>query len=231
MLENKRTLLQLSIARTQKEDKTMKLAIFGATGRTGRPLVQQALEAGHQVVALVRTPDKMTMTHERLQLIQGDALTATDVARVVQGADAVISVLGQSKHSPPDLQTVSMGHIVAAMQTYQVRRLVSLTGAGVDTPQDRPRFSNHLIKLALKMLSGQVLKDAQQHARIIAESDLDWVIVRGPMLTEGPHTGSYRVGWVGVNTSARIARADVADFLLKQVTDTTYLHQMPMVSA
>ena len=215
----------------EKEGNTMKLAIFGATGRTGLPLVQQALEAGHDVRALVRTPGKMTIQHEHFHIVEGDSLNPTDVEKVVQGTDAVISVLGQGKHSPHDLQTVSMRHIVAAMQKYQVQRLVSLTGAGVDAPQDRPGISNHLIKLALKTLSGQVLKDAQQHTHIIANSDLDWVIVRAPMLTEGPHTGTYRVGWVGVNTGSRIARADVADFLLKQVTDTTYLHQMPMISA
>ncbi len=209
----------------------MRLAIFGATGRTGIPLVQQALEAGHSVVALVRTPARMPIQHERLQLIQGDATQAADVEKVVQGADAVISVLGQNRESPRDLQTASIRTIIAAMQKYQVRRLVSLTGAGVDAPRDRPGFSNHLIKFALKTLSGHVLRDGQQHAQVIAASDLDWVIVRGPMLTEGPRTGKYRVGWVGVNTGSRIARADLADFLLKQVTDDTYIHQMPMVSA
>jgi putative NADH-flavin reductase len=116
------------------------------------------------------------------------------------------------------------------MQKYGVRRLVSLTGAGVAAPQDRPKLLNHLILFALKLVSPDVLHDAERHAEIIKNSGLDWVIARGPMLNERPHTGTYRVGWVGVNTSARISRADVADFLLKQVTDTTYLHQLPMIS-
>ena len=209
----------------------MKLAIFGATGRTGTPLVQQALEAGHSVVALVRVPTKLTVQHEHLSVVQGDAMNAADVEKAIQGTDAVLSVLGQSKNSPRDLQTVSTRNIVAAMQKCQVKRLVSLTGAGVDAPEDKPGFSNHLIKFALQTLSGHVLKDGQQHAAVITASGLDWVIVRGPMLTAGPHTGKYRVGWVGVNTSARIARADVADFILKQVSDDTYVHHMPMVSA
>lgn len=208
----------------------MKLAIFGATGKTGVPLVQQALEAGHSVVALVRVPTKLTIQHECLQVVQGDSMNAADVEKVTQGSDAVLSVLGQSKNSPSDLQTVSISNIVAAMQKYHVRRLVSLTGAGVDAPEDKPRFSNHLIKFALKTLSGHVLKDGQQHVNVIANSGLDWVIVRGPMLTEGPYTGKYRVGWVGVNTGARIARANVADFMLKQVNDDTYLQHMPMIS-
>lgn len=208
----------------------MKLAIFGASGRTGKPLVQQALNAGYEVVALVRTPAKVPMQNEHLTLIQGDAMNLADVEKAVQGADAVLSVLGQSKGSPADMQTVAIRNIVAAMQKYGVKRIVSLTGAGVDAPQDKPKLMNHVIKFALKTLSGQVLKDAEQHAAVLHQSSLDWVIVRGPMLTEGPHTGKYRVGWVGVNTGSRISRADIADFMLKQVTDTTYLHQAPMIS-
>ncbi|MBA2285726.1 MAG: SDR family oxidoreductase [Ktedonobacteraceae bacterium] len=208
----------------------MRLAIFGATGRTGKPLVEQALEAGHDVAALVRTPAKMTIQNPRLTVVQGDAMNAADVEKVVQGADAVLIALGHSKDSPKDMQTVATGHIVAAMEKYGVKRIVSLTGAGVDAPEDKPKLMNHVIKFALKTMSGDVLKDGERHAALIRNSGLDWVIARGPMLNEGPHTGKYRVGWVGVNTSARISRADVADFMLKQTTDTTYLHQLPMIS-
>lgn len=206
----------------------MKLTVFGANGRTGRPLVQQALDKGHEVVAFVRDPAKLPLQHERLTIMQGDAMEDVDPA--VKGSDAVLSTIGQSKGSPKDLQTVATRNIVAAMEKYGVRRLVSLTGAGVDAPEDRPKLINHIIKFALKTLSGPVLQDALGHVEVIKGSDLDWVIVRGPMLTEGPGTNNYRVGWVGVNTSARISRADLADFMLKQVTDNTYLRKLPMVS-
>lgn len=207
----------------------MKLAIFGATGRTGKPLVEQALKAGHEVVALVRTPSKLTV-QTPIRVVQGDVLNSTDVDKVVQGSDAVISVIGQSKDSPRDMQTVAITNIIDAMNKYGVKRLVSLTGAGVDDSHDRPKFANHLIKMALKMMSGHLLKDAENHAEAIRKSDVDWVIVRGPRLTDGPFTGNYRVGWVGVNTGARLSRANLADFILKQTTDTTYLRQAPMVS-
>ena len=208
----------------------MKLAIFGASGRVGIQLVQQSLDAGNEVVALVRNTSDMSIQNDRLTLVQGDAMNQTDVEKVVQGADAVISVLGHRKDSPKDMQTVAIQNIITAMQKFGVKRLISLTGAGVEAPQDKPKFSNHLIKFALKTMSGDVLRDAEQHAEIIKNSHLDWVIVRGPMLNDGPHTGKYRVGWVGINTSARISRADVADFMLKEVTDNTYLHQAPMIS-
>jgi putative NADH-flavin reductase len=208
----------------------MKLAVFGATGRTGKPLVEQALQAGFEVVALVRTSSKLALQNPKLTVVQGDAMNQVDVDRVVQGSDAVVSVLGQAKGSPRDMQAIAITHIINAMNKYGVKRLVSLTGAGVDDPHDRPKLANHLIKLALKLMSGHVLKDAENHAETIRKSNLDWVIVRGPMLNDGPYTGNYRVGWVGVNTGPRISRADLADFILKQTTDTTYLRQAPMVS-
>lgn len=151
----------------------------------------------------------------RLTVVEGDATDAEAAEAVVRGADAVISVIGQTKGSPPDLQTTAARTIVAAMQRHGVQRLVSLTGAGVDAPQDRPTLLNHAIKLALKTVSGPALRDALGHVAIIGSSGLEWTIVRVPRLTDGPRVGRYRVGWVGVNTGTRIARADVADFLLE----------------
>lgn len=208
----------------------MKLAIFGASGRTGRPLVQQALDAGHSVNALVRTPATFPMQHERLTVVQGDAMDLDAVEKVVRGTDAVLSVLGQTKGSPKDIQTMATKNIIAVMQKYEIRRFVSLTGAGVDAPEDSPKLINHVIKFALKTMAGAVLKDAEQHAAVLRGSTIDWTIVRGPMLTEGPYTGKYRVGWVGVNTGTRVSRADIADFMLKQLDDTTYLRKAPMIS-
>ena len=209
----------------------MKLAIFGATGRTGRLLVEQALAAGYDVVALARIPSKLPLQDARLSVVQGDVTDPAAVTAVVRGADAVISVIGHAKGAPPDVQTVAARHIVAAMRQNGVRRLISLTGAGVDAPQDRPTVLHHLIKLALRIAAGPVLRDAVGHAAVIRQSGLDWTIVRAPMLTEGPRVGSYRVGWVGVDTGPRLARSDLAAFLLAQVTDRTYLGQLPMVSA
>jgi putative NADH-flavin reductase len=208
----------------------MKIAVFGASGRTGIPLLQQALAQGYEVVALVRNPAKLTLKHANLTVIQGDAMNAQDVERTIEGTQAVISALGHTKGTPNDMQTIATQHIIVAMKKHHLKRFISLTGAGVSAPQDQPKFVNHIIKFALQVLSAKVLKDAEQHAQVIANSDLDWTIVRGPMLTEGAHTGKYRVGWVGVNTSAKISRADLAEFMLKQLNDNTFYKQMPMVS-
>lgn len=209
----------------------MKLTVFGASGRTGRPLVEQALEAGHEVTAFVRDPAKLGMSHEKLRTVRGDAKDDPQkVAEAVAGADAVLSVLGQAKGSPKDLQTAGTRNIVAAMQEHGVRRLVSLTGAGVADPKDEPKLIDKAFGFLLRRLQPDVLEDGGRHAEVVQASGLDWVIVRGPRLTEGEKKGEYRVGYVGKNSGVQISRADVADFMLRQTEDDTYLHQAPMVS-
>jgi putative NADH-flavin reductase len=208
----------------------MKLTVFGASGRTGRPLVEQALAAGHEVTAFVRTPSKFPIKHERLHIVQGDVVDPAKVEEAVAGADAVLIALGHTPSSSNDVQAVATRNIINAMRKHGVRRLISLTGAGVRDPLDQPKVVDKVFGLLLKRLQPDVLQDAENHAKLIQRSDLDWVIVRGPRLVEGSHTGKYRVGYVGKNSGIRISRADVADFMLKQLTDDTYLRKAPMIS-
>ena len=208
----------------------MRVLVVGASGRTGRPLVGQALEAGHEVTALVRDPARLPVEHERLRIVRGDVLDVSALERVVEGQDAVLSVIGHAKDAPKDVQTRSIRNIVAAMKRQGVRRLVSLTGAGVRDPEDRPKLSDKAIVAVLKLVQRDVLEDGVGHAEEIKGSGLEWVIVRGPMLTDGEKTGLYRVGYVGKNSGSKISRADVADFMLAQLEDDTHLGRMPMVS-
>ena len=209
----------------------MKIAIFGATGRTGLPLVEQALAAGHQVVAFVRTPDKLTVKNDRLTIVQGDVMNAADVNRAITpNVDAVISVVAPLKDSPKDMLPTALRNIIAAMRMSGVRRLIYMTGAGVDMPQDQPKLINHVIKFMLKTMAGDVLKQSEEAAELVQASGLDWTIPRAPMLQDGPHTGKYRVGWVGVGTGPRLNRADAADFILTQLNSDTYFGKAPAIS-
>ncbi len=208
----------------------MRIVIFGASGRTGKPLVKQALAAGHDVTAFVRDSSKLDIDHGRLTVIEGDVKDPDKVREAISGADAVLSALGHTKTSAKDVQTVGTENIVAAMKETGVRRLVSLTGAGVSDPKDEPKLSDKAITKLLKLLQKDVLEDGENHARAIEKSGLDWVIVRGPRLTEGEKKGEYRVGYVGKNSGTKISRADVADFMLRQLDDDKYIGQKPMIS-
>lgn len=211
------------------------MAIFGATGRTGRQLVEQALGRGYRVTAFVRDPAKLGLSHEGLAVIQGDVTDGSAVERAVSGQDAVVSALGHAKGSPRDVQTRGTANIVAAMEEYGVRRLVSLTGAGVRAEgvraeEDEPKLVDKVFGFLLGTLQREVLEDAVGHVAVIRESGLEWVVVRGPRLTEGEKKGEYRVGLIGKNSGTSISRADLAGFMLDQVTDDAHLRQMPVVS-
>lgn len=192
--------------------------------------MRQALEGGHEVTAFVRDPARLGMDHPRLRIVSGDVMDAARVEEAVAGSEAVLSALGHTKASTKDIQTAGTENIVAAMKKHGVRRILSLTGAGVRDPKDQPKLSDKIIVFLLERLQGDVLRDAVVHAEVIKESGLDWIIVRGPMLTDGPHTGAYRVGYVGKNSGSKASRADVADFMLAQLSSNEYLGQAPMVS-
>jgi putative NADH-flavin reductase len=197
-------------------------------------LLEQAVAAGHEVKALVRDPGKLPLSlsaHERLELIRGDALDPAAVARTVAGVDAVLSVLGQTKGSPPDLVTRATENILAAMKAHGVRRIVTLTGAGVPDPRDQPKLIDRIFTFFLKRISGAVLEDGKAHAARLGASGLAWTVVRAPRLTNGPHTGRYRVGFVGKDSGVQVSRADVADFMLKEVQSSRYVQQMPVVTS
>lgn len=211
------------------------IAIFGATGRTGLPLVQKALDAGHTVRALVRTPQKMSIKHPKLTLIQGNSLDAAKVNETINGSDGVISTLGQGKDSPADLQTRSTQLIIEAMKKQGLRRLVSLTGAGVrDVAHDKPGFVDKAIVFIMKNVAGSgarnALTDGISHADLIRQNDLDWTIVRGPMLTDDPAKGNYQVGYVGTVPGIKLTRTDLADFMLNEFEQGQHIRNMPFVT-
>ncbi len=207
------------------------LALFGATGKTGRHVLAQALAAGHTVRALARRPESLDIAHERLTVVAGDVLDAPAVHETVRGADVVVSVFGQVKGSSPTLQTDGTRKIVDAMAREGIRRIISLSGGGLPAEEhDRPKAPDAIIKFLLKLISPQVLADAESHLEVLRASGLDWTVARGPRLTNEPATGTYRVGWVGVNASTQIARADLATFILTQLDDTQFVRELPFVS-
>lgn len=207
------------------------IALFGATGKTGRRVLERALTAGFEVRALVRDPAKLGATSSAVTVIRGDVLDKATVEETVAGSDVVLSLFGQVKGSPHTLQADGTQLIVDAMRLHSVKRIITLSGGGLPAPLDRPGPADRIIRFLLKTLSGHVLADAEQHLRVLEASELEWTVVRGPRLTEKPGTGTHRVGWVGVDASTQISRDDLADFILEQVEDRTFIGQMPFVSA
>src|SRR3984893_5195874 len=249
----------------------MKLLIFGGTGRTGRALVEQALQQGHAVTVFARDPAKLAMAHENLRVMKGDVADYESVETTIKSQDAVISALGTRPYvglvitlvvvcqviaralalsgifnlllriGVPLLillifarkkTTLSSGtkSIVKAMGKLGVSRFICESSLGVGSSKGRLGllYTYFLIPLFLRGL----FADKEVQERIIGDSALDWVIVRPAALTNGPRRGSYLDGegighWL---FTRRISRSDVADFMLKQLTENKKLHRKPGVS-
>jgi putative NADH-flavin reductase len=206
----------------------MRIAVFGATGRTGVPLVEQALERGHEVVAFVRSPGKLGVENPDLTVVEGDVYTGEGVAEAVTGADAVVSVLGQTGDGPDDLLTVAGDHVIEAMEEAGVDRLVTLVGAGVREDGESVSLSGRVMGTALRLVAGEVLADAAEHVQRVRTSGLEWTVVRAPRLVDGEGTGDYRAGDIALGFES-VVRADVARFMLDCLEDERYVGEMPKV--
>lgn len=203
----------------------MDIALFGATGGTGRQVLDQALAQGHLVSALVRDPAKLA-ERKGLTLVVGDVLDRDAATRCIQGTDAVICVLGSHGSREP-IEALGTQSILDAMRDTGVRRLIAVTSLGVG---DSRAQINWAFRLIMDLTLKPIMMAKEEQERLIKASGLDWTIVRPGGLTDGPRTGAYRFGRDRSIKGGRISRADVAEFVLRQLTDTTFIHQTPAVS-
>jgi putative NADH-flavin reductase len=208
----------------------VKLLVLGATGATGRQIVTQALEQADEVTAFVRDPDKLTIAKDRLRLVTGSVTEASEaLAGAVRGQDAVISALGLGNSlKSSNLISRSMPTIVAAMESQDVRRLIFVSACGVgETRRDVPLLPRILHRLLL----ADIFADKKAGEDYLRRSSLDWTIVYPVILTNGPRTSNYRAGErLELHGLPRISRADVAEFTLRQLHETTYVRKGVLIS-
>ncbi|NVM46765.1 MAG: NAD(P)H-binding protein [Candidatus Lokiarchaeota archaeon] len=167
----------------------MKLTIFGATGGTGKQVVEQALAAGNHVVANVRNPSKFEFIHKDLRIVEGELADQTMIEHAVSGADAVISVLGSRGGSKDKPITRGMQNIIAAMNKYGVRRLIVSSTLSVKDPNDMPEFKQKFLVNIVKLTMRSAYEEIISVAETIRKSDLDWTILRLTTLNNNPKSG------------------------------------------
>jgi putative NADH-flavin reductase len=198
----------------------MRLAILGATGRTGQALVDQALERGHQITAFVRSPQKLGAPRQGVAVRQGDPRKVAELIAALSGHDAVISALGLPGLGPATVLSECAHSTVSAMQSLGVTRLLVVSAAVL--------FDDGLLQaIARRTFLRNVAADSVEMERVVMASGLDWTIVRPPRLTTGPLTGRYLVE-DGRMPRGRlsVSRADVADFLLNEVARGAHRRQI-----
>jgi putative NADH-flavin reductase len=203
-----------------------RVLVIGPTGGTGRELVAQALEHGFEVTALARDPAKVQISHPRLKVVRGDVLDPTSVDAAVSGQDAVVSALGHRRlFVPSRVQSEGTRNVVRAMEAHGVRRFVCETGIGLGNSAGRlGLFATFFF---LPVVLPIYFWDKARQEQVVAQSSLDWILVRPGVLTDRAKRGAYRHG-VNVGSfilTGTIGRADVADFMLKQLTNDQYLRR------
>jgi putative NADH-flavin reductase len=211
----------------------MKIALFGASGGTGTLLTNRCLAAGHQVTALLRSPDIFPL-RDKVEVVYGDACDPHAILETVKGSDAVLSALGPRSYSREDVLERGAPNIIAAMQKTGVRRIIVLGSAGAlpDSLKKQPFYRRWIIK---KILYNTILKwpIAAQifQYKALAATDLDWTMVMPPMLRNIAARGRYRIdGEALPRNGSSIPREDVADFMMQQLTETRWIRKGVYIS-
>ena len=208
----------------------MKLLVFGSTGGTGRELLVQALDQNHSVTAYARDPAKIEdIQHSRLTVVRGDVLDAATVESAVAEHEGILVTIGTGP-SRTTLREEGTRNIVEAMQSTGVKRLVCQSSLGVGDSRTNLSFFTKYVMVGIFLR--HAFADHERQEAVVRQSSLEWTIVRPPHLKDGPRTGVYQHGFSTTDKRIRgwISRADVADFMLRQLVDDTYLHQAPGVS-
>ena len=196
----------------------MKIAVFGATGRTGRLLTSGALERGHVVTALVRDPARLGALSERVHVVTGDVLDGGAVSDAVDGQEAVLVALGVAvRKGDPAVSSLGTLNVIRSMQRYGTRRLVVLSSGGAQPGRD-PNASWYFDHLVKPLFLKHAFADLRRMETSVRQSELDWTLVRAARLVDGPARGTCRAepGY-SLPGGARIARADVAAFMLDEL--------------
>jgi putative NADH-flavin reductase len=209
----------------------MKIAIFGASGATGTLLTQRCLAGGHNVKALLRTPERFSL-RDQVHVIQGSPFDVASVRQTIDGADAVLSALGAKSLKKEDVLERAVPQIITAMQeslsqAKPVRRIIVLGSAGAlpSSLDKQPAWRRWMVQNIVynTVLKWPVASQISQWDNL-SHSNLDWTMVMPPMLTNGPARGSYRIdGDALPRNGSRISRADVADFMMQQIDNPQWI--------
>ena len=207
----------------------MRVAVLGATGRTGRLVVDELLRRGHEVVALVRDPARARLPAQ-VRTLPGDARDGRALPPLLTGADAVVSALGP-RRGDATLHRDVAGVLIEAMRAAGVRRFVGISGAGIDVPGDAKRLRDRIVSAAIQRFGGDAVRDKVLEHQAWAVSGLDWTLVRPPRLVDHPATGRVEHAASRSPRATSVPRADLAAFVVADcVEQGSYVGAAPLVA-
>ena len=204
----------------------MRIVIFGATGKTGQHVLRRALEEGHTVTAFTRSVNKVSADNPNLNVVQGDVYDAESVAGAVEDQDAAIVALGSNGLGDKTTLTAGTKNVIEGMDRHNTQRIVVLSAVGV---RESSRQNSLLTRIIANTMLRNIFADHAAQEEAVMQSSLDWTIVRAAILKDEPASGNYTASNSG--KVKRINRADLADFLVKQVSDAFYVKQAISVTS
>jgi putative NADH-flavin reductase len=211
----------------------MKILSLGANGAVGQLVIDDLLNANHEVTALVRNASAILRKGPRLTVVQGDPRNPADLEKVLDGQDTVVSTLGARTNKRTTLRADVARNLVAGMKKHRVRKLVWLDAAGVGSSIEFVQRSSFFFgRIVVPLFLNRMYEDAAVADTVIEMSECDWVIVRPMSFTNGKKTGNVSIVTdmsLTVRLHLRISRADVAAFLVQQVVNDDYVGQMPII--
>lgn len=201
----------------------MKMIVFGATGPTGREVVKQGLELGRDVTAFVRDPSALDLEDTHLLVVKGDVMDPDTVIPALAGQDAVVSALGShSRKGTISVYSLGVANILQGMAAHGVRRIACVSAGGVGNPKD-PNLPWVYRKIILGGFMKEIYADMERMEKLLQATDVEWTVVRPAGLTDEPPTADYRVAeGTSLPHGSRIARSDLAAFLVKAVRSPEY---------
>jgi len=217
----------LTEQRERTGDRETRIAVIGSTGRTGKLVLAEGLRRGYALTAFTRRPAELAGIDGLSAVVKGDGRKSDDVRRAVQGQDAVISIVAPEGRGPTTVVSDAMSALLEGMQEAGVRRLVAVSVSAIEGR--RPWIAINLVRWILR----KPYKDFARMEKLVASSQLDWTIVRPPLLTNGPATGRVRsqTGRKDLpHGPYRITRADLAATLLDLATDPQHIRDVILVS-
>lgn len=207
----------------------IKIALSGATGKAGQYLLQELLTNGYQVKSLIRKPKDYKISHPALEIVAGDIKDMATTRQLIEGCDVVISAIGQNKDELL-ISSLATENIIKAMQEFKLRRYILLTGSNLEVPGDQKSAKNLEGTAWMKATFPVIVADKQKAYEILNASPIDWTVVRLPWIEK---TTERRGLIVDLRDCLEelISTTDLADFLISQITDTTYVKKAPFVAS